>query len=936
MEEQRGPLFPPPVRTDRPAAWEIWRDGGNVYPSGSGPLGTMAFVSPEDGKAGVGIYASLWSLNGLVPELFYLPGIPPNRTVYLYDDNGRVPSTTRERVAEILKEKGLEVVARLSGTRGGQDWIVPMIPIDAGAGQVRLQGWVPADPKFVGDYTVTVEVRWGESWHRLREPGRFRIHPLHSNGSKLRIPERAHKHKLWVSPTGQPVVIGWDPDWNFRSAPSENVVFADQPYWIRFWDGRYYLLGRDQMVTFGFSKNPTQPDIRKEDPIVEAEIDVNHSGGIVTISDGRVFEDRGGDLGARLEKAFEILRIRWPLEGFQPLPQPQEDEQHVSLDAAFKRFQQIGDIRAFHDFLALWGTGGWERMSGVLHRASFGDRERFLRLMHQSFDRWARRNPHAPVFRAFSDPLPRSIYPSGPPLVAFSLNGVRDVIWRQREELKGRPIEQTLLPGGGPLAVARAAANFREGGEVDIVALGFGESGNRLFAGLRQAGFLEELVGGRQAELISVEGQESRISVNGVVSSSPTVPTDVVQEAMEAAIRRMAGYGQRKGTLVIGEHLVRVSDLDDPYWVAKQLADLVKAAKEMGWEIAVAASSSWDAKTFNEILSVQPNTFHIDLEPFARLVSTPDRKFTEQELLYLPKEELAQIADRIRGLYGLDRLIVSLGAAGEILVTSSAWVAAIPSPDLEMTYVTGERDMVLGVFARLLQMGVPEKKALHQAVVAGVLHMEGWGRPVTEKRVVANLHRVSANELLRPAENRPATAPPTESPSFPEAHWPQAESKPGPVFHRISVGGPADLFAREARPESSVRVVVAPSALGQVNGLARVVEFLAGTSLGQRLVVLPSSDMPFEEFNYRMNELVRDLQKVKDLSVVGYADEEDPSMKSFIARIRLKIWPFDLRKPQELAPFVRQLLLDLGVPEGVATQEAVQNFLSAAGLEQAA
>jgi len=510
---------------------------------------------------------------------------------------------------------------------------------------------------------------------------------------------------------------------------------------------------------------------------------------------------------------------------------------------------------------------------------------------------------------------------------------VLDLIWRNRGDLPGRPIEQTLLPGGGPLAVARAAANLREGGEVDITVLGSGEAGERLFVGLQQAGFREESQDGQTALLIPVKGEETRISVNGVVSSSPTVPTDYIRKTVDAVARKMADYGPRKGTLVIGEHLVRVSDSEDPQWVAKELASLTKAAKEMGWKIAVAASSSWDAKTFNEILETRPDTFHLDLEPFARLVSSQQKKYTEEDLLYLPKQDLAQMVDRIRGLYGVERLIVSLGAAGEILVTPAGWFAAVPSPDLELTYVTGERDLVLGVFTRLLQMGAPEKEALHQAVVAGVLHMEGWGRPVTQKEIEENRHRAQVVELLQPARSRAAFVGPAETPAFPEASMVplKLEQKPGKLRTFRVEGGKADHFAKAAERDIRVRVVIGPTAF-KVEGLSTALELLAATSLRERFEVLPSQQVPYVERLMRMKDITRRFREIPDLSVIGYADTHDLVMEEF-GELSGQ-FHFQKRGLASLAVLVRELLLNFGVPEGTATEEAVAEFLSAAGVEQ--
>ncbi len=931
-------VFPAPVRMDRPAVLDyIWADGGNVYPSIRGQLGTVAFVSPEDGEAGVEIYASLWNLNQMVPDLFRLPGIPPWGAVYLHDERGIVPRGTFQRVREILKEKGLKVMARISAN--GSSWEVEMEPIDAGGGLIRFKGWVPARQEFIGDYRVAVGILWDKRWHRLKEEGWFRIHPLQSNGSKLRLPPGAKKYKLWVSPTGQPVVIGWTPPQaNLGETLHGRVPVADQPYWIRFWGGRFYLFNRAQMDKFEFPYNLDQPDVRPGERIVEAAIDVDPSGGIVDISSAQVFEDQDGTLTARLKKSFEVLGIRWPLQDLPPVDQKETDSWVQRMS---EQLEKAEDVVSFQEFLArVEEETGWGRVAGILSRVSPEKRDDFLHSIHRKFAQWAQTDEGEFPRRSFEA--------DGNPIIAFSLNGVEDLTLRRREGQPARPFEGNLFEGGGPLAVARAAANLRVGGEVGVVALGLGDSGERLFDGLKRKGFYEE-PGDLDLTPAPKEGLRTRVSVNGAISSSPVLSAAQVQRAADIVVQKMDAYGEKTGTLVIGEHLVRVDDAEEePLRIAKILSSLVREAKKRGWQVAVAASSSWDKKTFGEILAAQPDTFHLDLESFARLVSSKPDEFTEEGLLYRPKEEVAELAEKIRIRYGVERLIVSLKTAGEILVTPSGWFTAIPSPALELTYVTGERDIVLGIFLRLLQMGIPVGEALNQAVIGGVLHMEGWGRPVTGKEIEANSHRASPYKLLQPGiGSKDSSAKPAPIPA--PAYLPVAmvllktEPKKPNLRTFIVAEDPAARFARAARRDSPVRVVIGPSAF-QVEGMATVLEMLAGTSLRDRLEVLPSERVSYPQRVSEMIALVRRLRAVRNVFVVGHAADADPIMDEFVDFIsssgekpgeeRLFSFPFERQGLKALQGMVRQLLLDLGVPEGIATEEAVTDFLAAAGMEQ--
>ena len=81
-----------------------------------------------------------------------------------------------------------------------------------------------------------------------------------------------------------------------------------------------------------------------------------------------------------------------------------------------------------------------------------------------------------------------------------------------------------------------------------------------------------------------------------------------------------------------------------------------------------------------------------------------------------------------------------------------------------------------------------------------------------------------------------------------------------------------------------------------------------------------------------MTALVRRLRAVPNVFVVGHAADADPIMGEFVDFI--SDFPFKRQGLEALQKLVRRLLLDLGVPEGVATEEAVAEFLTAAGMEQ--
>ncbi len=700
---EEGPVFPEPEEASGPVPIDVWKDGGAVYPSSQDPLATVAFVSATGRPIGVEIYASLVNFGGVIPELFELPGISHDGSPsYLY--GGAVPLHVRQEIAGLLKEKKLEVAARIVD-RSGKHWHVPMIPINAGGSrsEVRFQGGVPARKDLVGEHLFTVEVRWNRQVRRLEEQGWFRIHPVDLGRFGSRGVATPLKSKLWMrnSRDGvQPVVIGWNPASSQDSAAAPRGAvkpLADQDYWIRSWGGRDYLLNREQMDRYAFPFKPghPDPDIRKGAPILDALID---SSGYVEIQSAQQYEDP--TLAARLELAFQLNGI---------LGAPPSLEPHTpAFPKPFARLEDDAAIRTAYDH----------------------------------FVQNAQPDPSAPLVRV-EPPSPAPVSdPKGASILVLSLNGTRDLFLQTREVDEKLRLEGQLTEGGGPLAAARGARNLGVGGAVTVVAVGAGRTGLDLIKGLERKGFQ-----GENLIPISVEGAgETRVSVNGRISQSPRIPSGLVQQAVKATLERMRAM-EPGGTLVIGERLAEVDSPEGSEWVARTLVGLIGQAGKLHWSTAVAASSSWSRETCEAILAAHPYTFHIDFEAFARLSHFPDK-----ERVPLP-EEIAQQADDLRRRHGVSQFIVSLGEAGEILISEEGWYHAVPSPVLELTYVTGARDVVLGALTRFGQEGLPESKALHRAVVAGILHMEGWGMPVTAEQVRANLHRARVYELLQPAKD---------------------------------------------------------------------------------------------------------------------------------------------------------------------------------------
>ncbi len=151
----------------------------------------------------------------------------------------------------------------------------------------------------------------------------------------------------------------------------------------------------------------------------------------------------------------------------------------------------------------------------------------------------------------------------------------------------------------------------------------------------------------------------------------------------------------------------------------------------------------------------------------------------------------------------------------------------------------------------------------------------------------------------------------------------------------------ARLFAEQARKEGDIRIVLGPTAF-QVPGLAAAVQALREAGLKDRFIVLPGlppdapEDRLPDEVADQLFSLGVEVLSLTNPFLKGYADENDRVMQGFRDALQGFRVPFERYVPSDLTRMVRQILLDLGVPEATATTEAVDRFLALTGLEQAA
>jgi len=130
------------------------------------------------------------------------------------------------------------------------------------------------------------------------------------------------------------------------------------------------------------------------------------------------------------------------------------------------------------------------------------------------------------------------------------------------------------------------------------------------------------------------------------------------------------------------------------------------------------------------------------------------------------------------------------------------------------------------------------------------------------------------------------------------------------------------------------RVVLGPSAVQQMPALAALVDTLQKAGLREPFLLLPmeASD----------DQILKAVQKIgtADSSVAVYADHERDEVSLRFVRIlreRREALPVTPRALPALSPVVQQVLLDLGVPQRLASNERfLADLLAAAGLAAAA
>ena len=135
---------------------------------------------------------------------------------------------------------------------------------------------------------------------------------------------------------------------------------------------------------------------------------------------------------------------------------------------------------------------------------------------------------------------------------------------------------------------------------------------------------------------------------------------------------------------------------------------------------------------------------------------------------------------------------------------------------------------------------------------------------------------------------------------------------------------------------SSVRVVIAPSALQQMAGLEQAIGILQASGLQDRVIILPRADLGETAVREQLAQVAVQLLSVPDVAVKGYAADGDPVMTGLEEMLGKARLPIERGRLAGLRFMVRQILQDLGAPSNDATDQAVNNVLSAVGLEEAA
>lgn len=163
----------------------------------------------------------------------------------------------------------------------------------------------------------------------------------------------------------------------------------------------------------------------------------------------------------------------------------------------------------------------------------------------------------------------------------------------------------------------------------------------------------------------------------------------------------------------------------------------------------------------------------------------------------------------------------------------------------------------------------------------------------------------------------------------------QRLAAPWQFARRVGPGGMSGRALREAVEPTRV-VVMESTVVDGMPGMGEAVGAMQAAGLHSQLLIVPADASP--EF---LDAVVVGLSRVREragaLQVTLYGASESRVVGRLRARLAAAgIQGVQAKPPTDLHAFLRDLFLHLGVPETVATPEAVQQWLTAAGLEAAA